>query len=64
MDLSIRNGNRNKQQQQAVMGGNGTVYEQECKHGEVCDHDDVALSVIKGGVYCTAALRDHQLYGS
>ena len=30
-------------------GGNGAVYEQEYKHGEVCDHEDVAESVIKGG---------------
>eukprot|EP00571_Detonula_confervacea_P000165 CAMPEP_0172327932 /NCGR_PEP_ID=MMETSP1058-20130122/60086_1 /TAXON_ID=83371 /ORGANISM="Detonula confervacea, Strain CCMP 353" /LENGTH=1275 /DNA_ID=CAMNT_0013045021 /DNA_START=549 /DNA_END=4376 /DNA_ORIENTATION=- len=30
-------------------GGNGAVYEQEYKHGDVCDHEDVAESVIKGG---------------
>lgn len=30
-------------------GGNGAVYIQEYKHGEVCDHEDVAESVIKGG---------------
>jgi hypothetical protein len=30
-------------------GGNGAMYKQEYKFGEVCDHEDVALSVIKGG---------------
>jgi len=37
----------NKKGQQP--GGNGAVYEQEYKHGELCDHEDVAESVIKGG---------------
>ena len=30
-------------------GGNGAVFVQEYMHGDVCDHDDVAESVIKGG---------------
>ncbi|KAL7542157.1 hypothetical protein ACHAXR_011564 [Thalassiosira sp. AJA248-18] len=30
-------------------GGNGAVYLQEYAHGDVCDHADVAESVIKGG---------------
>lgn len=30
-------------------GGNGAVYIQEYLHGDVCDHKDVAESVIKGG---------------
>ena len=30
-------------------GGNGAVYVQEYSHGDVCDHEDVAESVIKGG---------------
>lgn len=30
-------------------GGNGAVYKQEYKFGELCDHEDVAMSVIKGG---------------
>jgi len=30
-------------------GGNGAVYVQEYNHGDVCDHEDVAESVIKGG---------------
>jgi hypothetical protein len=30
-------------------GGNGAVYIQEYMHGDVCDHEDVAESVIKGG---------------
>ena len=30
-------------------GGNGAVYIQEYDHGDVCDHEDVAESVIKGG---------------
>ena len=30
-------------------GGNGAVYEQEYKLGEICDHEDVAEAVIKGG---------------
>lgn len=39
-------GNNNNNQQR---GGNGAVYEQEYRHGDVCDHEDVAESVIKGG---------------
>ena len=41
-----------QQQQQSTSshaGGNGAIYEQEYKFGEVCDHEDVAMSVIKGG---------------
>jgi len=49
VDLGIGSGNKNERQQPAAAGGNGAVYEQEYKHGDVCDHDDVALSVIKGG---------------
>mmetsp|Transcript_1421 Transcript_1421/g.2734 ORF Transcript_1421/g.2734 Transcript_1421/m.2734 type:complete len:1222 (-) Transcript_1421:137-3802(-) len=30
-------------------GGNGAVYIQEYDHGDVCDHEDVAESAIKGG---------------
>jgi len=30
-------------------GGNGAFYVQEYMHGDVCDHADVAESVIKGG---------------
>merc|ERR1711902_153348 len=30
-------------------GGNGAVYVQEYMHGDICDHEDVAESVIKGG---------------
>ena len=30
-------------------GGNGAGYEQEYRHGDVCDHEDVAELVIKGG---------------
>jgi hypothetical protein len=42
-DFGMRNGNNN------AAGGNGAVYVQEYKHGAICDHEDVALSVIKGG---------------
>jgi hypothetical protein len=47
----IRNNmNKNSDRQRpAAAGGNGAVYEQEYKRGDVCDHEDVALSVIKGG---------------
>jgi hypothetical protein len=41
-----------QQQQQSTSshaGGNGAIYKQEYKFGEVCDHEDVAMSVIKGG---------------
>ena len=41
-----------QQQQQSTSshaGGNGVIYKQEYKFGEVCDHEDVAMSVIKGG---------------
>lgn len=42
-----------RQQQQSSSsshaGGNGAMYKQEYKFGEVCDHEDVAMSVIKGG---------------
>lgn len=30
-------------------GGNGAVFVQEYLHGDTCDHEDVAESVIKGG---------------
>lgn len=30
-------------------GGNGAVYVQEYNHGDICDHEDVAGSVIRGG---------------
>lgn len=36
--------NDNKQR-----GGTGSMYIQEYSHGDVCDHEDVAESVIKGG---------------
>lgn len=34
---------------QKAAGGNGAVYIQEWSHGDTCDHEDVAESVIKGG---------------
>ncbi|KAL3793747.1 hypothetical protein HJC23_013309 [Cyclotella cryptica] len=34
---------------QKSAGGHGAVYVQEWHHGDVCDHEDVAESVIKGG---------------
>ncbi|KAL3809898.1 hypothetical protein ACHAXA_008550 [Cyclostephanos tholiformis] len=48
-DLGVGNVNKNDRQQPSMAGGNGAVYEQEYKHGAICDHEDVALSVIKGG---------------
>mmetsp|Transcript_946 Transcript_946/g.2260 ORF Transcript_946/g.2260 Transcript_946/m.2260 type:complete len:1135 (-) Transcript_946:63-3467(-) len=41
--------NLNKQHNDQGPGGNGAVYIQEYFHGDVCDHEDVAESVIKGG---------------
>jgi hypothetical protein len=34
---------------QKAAGGNGAVYVQEWIHGDTCDHETVAESVIKGG---------------
>jgi hypothetical protein len=48
-DLGIGSLKKNDRQQPSIAGGNGAVYEQEYKHGAICDHEDVALSVIKGG---------------
>ncbi len=56
IDLSIggRNPNSifenfNKQNNDQGPGGNGAVFVQVYFHGDVCDHEDVAESVIKGG---------------
>ena len=42
---NVNSGNKSGKQP----GGNGAVYVQEYDHGDVCDHEDVAESVIKGG---------------
>lgn len=45
--LNIGNGGGNHNEKGP--GGNGAVFIQEYMHGDVCDHEDVAESVIKGG---------------
>ena len=45
--LNIGNGGGN--QNEKGPGGNGAVFVQEYIRGDVCDHEDVAESVIKGG---------------
>jgi|SaaInl74LU_5_DNA_1037368.scaffolds.fasta_scaffold24044_2 hypothetical protein len=45
--LNIGNGGGN--QNEKGPGGNGAVFVQEYLHGDFCDHEDVAESVIKGG---------------
>jgi len=47
MGRNLHNGGLGKNEKQP--GGNGAVYVQEYSHGDSCDQDDVAESVIKGG---------------
>ena len=43
--IKSSSGNQNDK----ARGGNGAFFVQEYLHGDICDHEDVAESVIKGG---------------